>query len=106
MAVDKSKIGIFDLKSMEIELIKTDFISNSTIGKMRILSSKIEKIEKNIFKNARFERCEMDGNRVMAMDSEAFYGQNQVSSVVRSCRRESGDLKNWGNFTQKETLKF
>ncbi|ULU03367.1 hypothetical protein L3Y34_002733 [Caenorhabditis briggsae] len=80
-SIHKSTIKTLDFNGMEIEIIEKEWIQSSTISKMRIMNSKIENIEKNVFKDSSFGEIEVDGNRITMMDSEAFYGDNQISTL-------------------------
>ncbi|KAF1760495.1 hypothetical protein GCK72_008744 [Caenorhabditis remanei] len=80
-SINKSEIKAVDFDGMDIEMIESDWIYNSTIGKLGIRNSKIENIEKNVFKDSVFDEIEMNGNRIMMMESEAFYGDSQISTL-------------------------
>ncbi|CAI2349370.1 unnamed protein product [Caenorhabditis sp. 36 PRJEB53466] len=81
-AVRSSRITQFDVDSMEIDEIGSACIDSSTIGKLRILSSKISRMNESVFKDSELKECRMDGTRVLRMHSEAFYGNNQIASLI------------------------
>uniref|UniRef100_A0A8R1I027 Uncharacterized protein n=1 Tax=Caenorhabditis japonica TaxID=281687 RepID=A0A8R1I027_CAEJA len=80
-SVENSKISKFDFESMDIGAMESEWLTNCTVGSLRIFGSKIEEIEKNTFGNCEIDKCQVDGNRIMMMDSAAFHGNNQISSL-------------------------